>query len=102
MSTPQRETAPRSPSTASTTPLPHPISSTRAPRTRDGSERIAWTSAAVYSLGRSAVTAGEGLRTRSIDQRDICNGTKRAGSTAERRFTISYATGSSGYSAAIA
>src|SRR5579883_3462143 len=53
---PHTESAPSAPSTASTTPLPEPISSTCLPRTFSGSLRSAWISAEVYSLGRSAFT----------------------------------------------
>ena len=54
---PQSEAAPSSPSAASTTPLPEPISSTLAPRTLAALACSTWIRAAVYSLGRKAASA---------------------------------------------
>src|SRR5687767_5567571 len=57
ISMPQSEAAPSSPSAASTTPLPEPISSTLASRTLAAFACSTWIRAAVYSLGRKAASA---------------------------------------------
>src|SRR4029453_9401440 len=57
MSMPQSEAAPSSPSAASTTPLPEPISSTLAPCTLADLASSTGIGAAVYSPGTKAATA---------------------------------------------